>query len=99
MSETIKWEDIKQQQFDSIGGLTQLEGETLEIINVEFLGEIGNLGEVAVVTVKRENGETEKRHTFSKVLIEQLKMIQPHLKKGKHVIAGLVKRKRYYTFE
>jgi len=99
MPERIKFSEIKQQQFNSIGGLTDLEGETLIIKDVEFLENLGNLGEVAIVTVERENGKIERRHTFSKVLIKQLQLVQQHLKQGKEVVAGLVKQKRYYTFE
>ena len=72
--------------------LSVLEGTTFIIKAVEF--EESSRGEVAVVTVETTDGE-KKYHTFSKVIIRQLKAIMPVLEKGYKVRATVVRTKRY----
>lgn len=95
--ESMTYEDARPK-LDTVGNLTDLEGETLDIINFELLAPMGNLGECSIVTILRENGETEKRHTFSKVLIKQLKEIEGKLKSRK-ITATVTKQKNYYVFK
>lgn len=97
----VEFGEIKKRSLDSVGGLTELRGKTLLITDVEFQ-EMGSLGEVAVVTVEyteRGKKRIEKRHTFSKVLISQLKAVKEYIEQGMKVQAKLTKRRNYYTFE
>jgi len=85
--------DVYKGGLDSEGYLTDLVDKTMVIEGVEFT-ELGNYGDVAIVTI-RVNSKVEKRHTFSQVLIKQLRAIQNDLP----IKATIRKRKRYYTFE
>ena len=84
-------------KIDSIGNLTGLANKDIEIISFEMLPAMGTLGEGALVTLKSD-GKIGKYHTFSLVLIKQLKTIAPILK-NKKVLARVSKRKNYYVFE
>ena len=95
----IEFNEIARRTLDSVGSLSDLVGQTIYITDVEFR-ELGNLGEVAIVVYHPANSdELVKRHTFSQVLIEQLKSIKDYLDQGYEVKAKIVKRKRYLTFE
>jgi len=93
----VAFSDIYKGSLESDGQLADYLNEEMIIKDVEFT-ELGNYGDVAIVTVEVKNVE-RRLHTFSKVLIRQLKAIESTLKEGKVVKARLVKRKRYYTFE
>jgi len=85
-------EVYKGASLNSAGQLIELVGKEIILRDVEF-SELGSYGEVAVVTVEYD-GNVERRHTFSSVLIKQLKAIQSELP----VKTVIKKRKRYYTF-
>jgi len=93
----VAFSDVYKGSLDSHGRLTDYLNEEMIIKDVEFT-ELGNYGDVAIATVEVKNVE-RRLHTFSQVLIKQLKAIEDVLKEGKVVKARLVKRKRYYTFE
>ena len=94
--ETVRFSDAYKGTFNSVGQLTKLVDKELTIIDVEFYDT--SMGEAAVAVVEVD-GKTERRHTFSEVLVKQLHAIEGHLRRGKKVLAILRKRKRYYTFE
>lgn len=75
-----------------IPSIAQLVNNIFVIEKVEFYK--GNYGDYAIVRV--EGGEEYR--TSSRVLIEQLKVMEPYLIKGHKVRVKLVKVKRYYTF-
>jgi len=53
-------------------------------------------GEIAIITIEhKENGgmKIEKFHTFSKVVIKQLKAYQPYFEQGKKLLAKIGVRK------
>jgi len=53
-------------------------------------------GEIAIITIEhRENGgmKIEKFHTFSRVVIDQLKAYQPYFEQGKKLLAKVGVRK------
>jgi len=85
-------------KLDSVGKLTDLEDEAIYIISYDVLPPMGSLGEGAIATIEREDGTIEKRHTFSKVLVKQLKAIDKNLKQKK-VLATVTKIKTYYVFK
>mgnify|MGYP000380216681 CR=1 FL=1 len=95
--EIVEFSSIYKGSLGSDGRLTDYVNEIMVIEDVEFK-EIDNYGEVAIVTVQLGR-EKLKLHTFSQVLMKQLKAIKEHTDKGKKVRARLTRRKRYYTFE
>ena len=90
-----RFSEIYEGAIESEGQLSELINEEFLIHDVEF--KHLNLGEVALVTVEIDN-EVRKLHTFSRVLIDQLKEIKKHTDKGFSIQVKLVKRKNYYTF-
>ena len=96
----VKFEEIARKGLDTMGQLTEKVNETFYVTGVD-IREMGNLGECAIVTIEDEKGNVEKRHTFSKVLVDQLKQIKETIESGEadKVEVTLRKRKRYYTFE
>jgi len=93
----LSFSDVYKGSLESDGQLTEYVNQTMIIKDVEFT-ELGTYGEVAIAIVEVD-GETKRLHTFSQVLIKQLKAIKPYLEQGKPIRATLRKRKRYYTFE
>lgn len=97
MTETTKFSEIVNSNWDTVGNISDLKGELLTLLGFELIQDSQN--EVAIVELEREDGTIkEKRHTFSGVLIKQLKQIEPVLR-NKKVLATVTKRKNYYTFE
>jgi len=96
MSDVIEFGEVYKGSLNSDGRLSELVGETFLIKSVEIT-EIA-LGEVAIAEIERD-GKTERRHTFSSVLIDQLKQVKEFTDKGKKVKATLKKVKRYYTLQ
>jgi len=96
MSKKVRFSDIYKGSLNSEGSLTDLVNMEFDIINVEFVET--NYGECAIVEIEYDNTR-ERRHTFSKVLIKQLKAIEDTIKSGTRVTAKLVRRKRYYSFQ
>lgn len=97
MSEIIEFGEIHKGDIDSDGHLGDMVGKIMHIKAVEF-GKLETLGDYAVVTAQVGN-EIKRLHTFSAILIKQLKKIEPYVAQGKIVKAKLIKRKNYYTFE
>ena len=95
--EIVEFSDVYKGSLGSDGRLTDYVNEIMIIEDVEFT-EIQNYGEVAIVTVRIGKGKL-RLHTFSQVLMKQLKAIKEITDQGKKVRARLVRRKRYYTFE
>ena len=96
MSNIVDFGKIYKGSLNSDGRLSELIGKTFLIKNVEIT-EIA-LGEVAIATIEVD-GKEERRHTFSAVLIDQLKQVKEFTDKGKKVRATLKKVKRYYTLQ
>jgi hypothetical protein len=94
--QTVNFNEIYKGGLDSVGGLTELEGKSFVISAVDFQ-QISSLGDVAIVTVE-VGKKTEKRHTFSAVLLKQLQIIADVLKSGRKVKVTLKRIKNYYTF-
>jgi hypothetical protein len=88
----VAFGEIRQSEWQSENIQAAL-GEVLKIAKVEFVQ--ANRGEVAIITTT----DGQRYHTFSKVLISQLKNIEPYLTEGIVVAARLVKVKNYLTFE
>jgi len=96
-SKVVKFSDLKVNTIDSEGQLTDLVDKTFTIVNIEW--QTSDLyGDFAIVEGRIGNKKF-RRHTFSKVLLKQLKVIGEELAKGNLVEVTLTKRKRYYTFE
>jgi hypothetical protein len=93
----VEFKEVYRGSLQSDGQLTELVDKTFVIQSVE-IQEMGKYGEVAIVTIAG-NGKVERRHTFSSVLIKQLKAIKEFTDKGKKVKCTLRKVKRYYTLE
>lgn len=81
----------ERQEGKRMPSIAQLLNTVFVIEKAEFYR--GNYGEYAIV--KTDSGEYR---TSSRVLIEQLKIMEPYLIKGQKVRVKLVKVKRYYTF-
>lgn len=95
--EKTKFADVYTSDWDSIGNLSELLNREFKILRFEQIQDASN--DVVVVTIENpDTEEIEKRHTFGKVLIKQLKNIETVLR-TKPVWAKLVKVKNYYTFE
>ena len=88
----VDFDDVYMAYRPRTENLSVLEGTTFIIKKVEF--EESSKGEVAVVTVETPEGE-KRYHTFSRVIIKQLKAIMPVLEKGFKVRATVVRTKRY----
>jgi hypothetical protein len=93
----VEFKEVYRGSLQSDGQLTELVDRTFIIKGVE-IQEMGKYGEVAVVTIIYDRVE-QRRHTFSAVLIKQLKAIKEFTDKGKKVKCTLRKVKRYYTLE
>jgi hypothetical protein len=93
----VEFKEVYRGGLGSDGQLTELVDKTFIIKGVE-IQEMGKYGEVAVVTIIYDRVE-QRRHTFSAVLIKQLKAIKEFTDKGKKVKCTLRKVKRYYTLE
>jgi hypothetical protein len=93
----VEFKEVYRGSLQSNGQLTELVDKTFVIQGVE-IQEMGKYGEVAVVTIIYDRVE-QRRHTFSAVLIKQLKAIKEFTDKGKKVKCTLRKVKRYYTLE
>jgi len=93
----VDFKEVYRGSLQSDGQLTELVDKTFIITGVE-IQEMGKYGEVAVVTLSF-NGAVQRRHTFSTVLLKQLKAIKEYTDKGKKVKVTLRKVKRYYTLE
>ncbi len=93
-----KFGEIYKGELKSEGQLTELVGTTFVIKAVEIGTLGGKLGEYAIATVNTGK-ETKRLHTFSSVLIKQLKRVKEYTDKGEEVEATLRKVKNYYTLE
>jgi hypothetical protein len=93
----VEFKEVYKGSLQSNGQLTELVDKTFVIQGVE-IQEMGKYGEVAIATIEL-NSKVERRHTFSAVLIKQLKAIKEFTDKGKKVKCTLRKVKRYYTLE
>jgi hypothetical protein len=93
-----KFSEVYKGELKSDGQLTELVGQNFIIKAVE-VGELsGKLGEYAIATVQAGD-KTMRLHTFSKVLIKQLKAVKPYVDKGEEIEATIRKIKNYYTLE
>jgi hypothetical protein len=91
----LDWEDLGiGAGLASQGRLTELEDICIEIDLSTLRIEKFRDREVAIVTVRRKE-RTERRHTFSEVIIRQLKTAK-ELYPDAVVTAKVVKVKRYY---
>ena len=93
--DVVDFSEISKSVLGTEDSLAALEGETFIIRNVEWRQT--RLGEAALIEVEHK-GTIKKYHTFSRVLIDQLKEIEEYLNQGKKVRVTLERRKRYYTF-
>ena len=93
----VDFKEVYKGSLASNGQLTEMVDKTFLITSVE-IQEMGRYGEVAVATIEL-NGVVQRRHTFSSVLVKQLKAIKEIIDEGKKVKATLRKVKRYYTLE
>jgi hypothetical protein len=93
----VEFKEVYRGSLMSDGQLTELVDKSFIIRSVE-VQEMGKYGEVAIATIEL-GGKVERRHTFSSVLIKQLKAIKEFTDKGKRVKCTLRKVKRYYTLE
>jgi hypothetical protein len=93
----VEFKEVYRGSLMSDGQLTELVDKSFIVKSVE-IQEMGKYGEVAIATIEL-NGKVERRHTFSSVLIKQLKAIKEFTDKGKKVKCTLRKVKRYYTLE
>jgi hypothetical protein len=93
----VEFKEVYRGGLGSDGQLTELVDKTFVIQGVE-IQEMGKYGEVAIATIEL-NSKVERRHTFSAVLIKQLKALKEFTDKGKKVKCTLRKVKRYYTLE
>jgi hypothetical protein len=93
----IEFKEVYRGGLGSDGQLTELVDKTFIVKNVE-IQEMGKYGEVAIATIMYDRVE-QRRHTFSSVLIRQLKALKEYTDKGKKVKCTLRKVKRYYTLE
>jgi len=93
----IDIKDILKGSLGTEGSLSELINVPFYIKNVEF-SETQNYGEVAVVEVEID-GEVKKYHTFSQVLIKQLRQLQKYLDGNTKILATIRRRKRYYTLD
>lgn len=102
----VQFREIYKGKLNSDGNLSDFKNDTLIIKDVEF-GTItvkGKETEYAIATCDY-NQNTLRLHTFSKVLIDQLKVIKSEIDKSKSegkpitVKVRVTKVKNYYTFE
>jgi hypothetical protein len=93
----VEFKEVYRGGLGSDGQLTELVDKSFIIKGVE-IQEMGKYGEVAIATIEL-NGKVERRHTFSSVLVKQLKAVKEITDKGKRVKCTLRKVKRYYTLE
>jgi aspartate ammonia-lyase len=101
--QTVDYQEHRQETVvDFSGGreitrnLSELVNQTFVIANIEFQ-EITYRGQNTVISIiTLSNGQ--KYHTFSTILIEQLKNIKQITDSGKMVRVKLIKTKRYYQF-
>jgi hypothetical protein len=93
----VEFKEVYRGSLMSDGQLTELVDKSFIIKGVE-IQEMGKYGEVAIATIEL-NGKVERRHTFSSVLVKQLKAVKEITDKGKKVKCTLRKVKRYYTLE
>jgi hypothetical protein len=93
----VEFREVYRGSLMSDGQLTELVDKTFVIQGVE-IQEMGKYGEVAIATIELD-GKVERRHTFSSVLVKQLKAVKEITDKGKKVKCTLRKVKRYYTLE
>lgn len=94
-----KFEEIYKGELESDGQLTELVNQKFIVEDVEFKNMSGKLGEVALVQVDL-GGQKLKLHTFSSVLIKQLRAIKQYINKNNDTVeVTLRKTKNYYTFE
>ncbi|RLJ03022.1 MAG: hypothetical protein DRP11_02005 [Candidatus Aenigmatarchaeota archaeon] len=93
----ISFSEFYKGVLGSQGSLSELVNQEFIIREVEFkITE--QYGETALVTIEID-GHKAKYHTFSGVLLKQLKEIKKKLDEGyKGVKVTLKKVKRYYTF-
>jgi len=94
VNNVVDFADVFKGSFNSIGSLTELVNQTVLIKDVEFRET--RKGYVAIVTVI-VNGKEERRHTFSQVIIDQLRALEELFKSGKMIRATVRKRGSYYT--
>ncbi|MCC6014460.1 MAG: hypothetical protein LM564_02000 [Desulfurococcaceae archaeon] len=93
--EILDWDDLRVDAgLASQGRLTELEDVCVEIDLSTLKIERFRDREVAIVTVRRKD-RSERRHTFSEVIIRQLKMAK-ELYPDAVVTARVTKVKRYY---
>jgi len=92
----VNFSDVYKGDMDSEGQIAELVNKTFVIRDVSF--DEFNLGRVAIATIEID-GKTEKRHTFSSVLIKQLEEVKKYTDEGIGVRVTLKKRKNYYYFE
>ncbi len=88
--EIPRFSDIYISEWKTKGNIGDLRGKEVVIKKVEFVQ--GALGEVALLDVETEDGNF-RVHTFSKVIIKQLKSITDKLP----IRATIKKVKSYYT--
>jgi hypothetical protein len=93
----VEFREVYRGSLMSDGQLTELVDKSFIIKGVE-IQEMGKYGEVAIATIELD-GKVERRHTFSGVLVKQLKAVKEITDKGKKVKCTLRKVKRYYTLE
>jgi len=95
--DVIDFSEFYKGSLGTEGSLSDLVNQEFIIRDVEFRA-TEKYGEVAIVIVELD-GHKAKYHTFSGVLMQQLKEIKKKLDEGyKGVKARIKKVKRYYTF-
>jgi hypothetical protein len=101
--QTVDYQEPKQETVvDFSGGreitknISELVNQVFVIANVEFQ-EITYRGQNTVISIITLS-DGSKYHSFSAILIEQLKQIKQICDSGKMVRVKLIKTKRYYQF-
>lgn len=94
--ETVNFGEVATQDWKTVGNISDIRDEEIQIVHYELIQ--NSKREIAIIDIIRIDGTEEKRHTFSGVLIKQLKQIESILR-NKYVLAKVTKRKNYYTFE
>lgn len=89
-SEIPRFSEVYQGEWKTQGNLSDIEGKEIIIKKVDFVE--GVKGEAALIELEDDIG-TYRVHTFSKVVIKQLKAILEKLP----VKATVKKVKNYYT--
>jgi len=96
------YEEKQEQVVDFQGSreitknISELTNQVFIISSVQFQDLVyrGNNTTIAIITLS----DGSKYHTFSSILIEQLKQIKQITDSGKMVRVKLIKTKRYYQF-